>query len=82
MEPYRLCEIVLRKDQSIGWRDLKSVDSRISMKSPNAVSNFCEIYPRTKIMEMGKAKLRKTNINTEDLLGKPKGKTTERDISL
>jgi len=32
------------------------------------------IYPRTKIMEMGKANLRKTNTNTEIYVKTPKGK--------
>jgi len=31
--------VVLRKYQGIEWGELKSVDSKISMKAPNAVGN-------------------------------------------
>jgi len=33
----------------MGWGELKRLDSKISMKEPNAVGNSKRIYPRTKI---------------------------------
>ena len=63
MEPYQLRKVVLRKGN--GWGELESVKSKLSMKALNAVGNFYGSYPRTKIMNMGKANLRKANTNTD-----------------